>query len=1099
MNIKLQITILLILQNALAICQTWSTLGTGINTEVLCLYSDEDNNLLYAGGEFSLAGGIPANRIAVWNGSVWMAVGSINSNSGAVKAIAKWNGNIYAAGWGLRPTGSNDYSNLVKWDGNSWSHVDLQLSGNTEINALEVYNNELYIAHDNDPGITDTMPGFVKWDGSNIVEVGAGTPRGTGIALLAANGVLYASGKYVYQWNGSSWDTLNIAPYCPLDGANALAYYNGKLIAGGKNQPLSCGGVGGFSENTWWYDEIEGRWNNFSTYGCGSSGVSANGNAAVNALSVYHNELFAGGDLDYAYDGQGSGCPNLVLPSENVAKWTGYNFMGINPGLNYPVNCFAIYNDQLVMGGLFTTSNGAPANHITLHETPTVGRIEFYNSVQNNNFLEKPYLLAFSQSNMYQANTLKICADGTKSTLVKFVKPTIDPNNIRFRIKGDPDGLNPSVSGIFNAADYSISGDTAIVRFTHPKHMPDAGLFLRDTIQVYDFAGGYVLFENPVEFYRAPVILVHGLWSNGDFWQSFDAELQNNGYPSSLTYRASYEGSHASHFTENVKYIPEAIRTIILKARGDMFSCGAADIIAHSMGGILSRLYLQSDEYANNIHKLITVNTPHSGSQAANLLLNPVLGPLLSESATFIGNDCFSGAVEDLRIGFYPVDVGLNGFTLNKNMVPSHAFATHTTLIQSVINVPDWVVVMTRLGAIAATKLYPNPYVSVAGYIMDFPDFLFIQQNNDLVVSEPSQTGGCSKTTSLQPYWHSTWKNKDTAIYFPLLNTLKQAAYNTNYYSQSGFTPPPQTSLFKMQQQNAPVIAGTGEVMFTNISEGDTIFSNQDFTFDIASTGDIQRMMLVISGGTDHMVFADTTAPSASVTLNIENGIFEKARALLVGYDTTGIIDVDTLKLVVAEDPGNACLTLTTYPETLYLVPGQTGSISVNTQCTQGDRNISHSSNISYQLANPSIASNTSDNGFLGLTAGSTYVVVSYSGLNDTVKLVVSDTSYTSFVSAIPHLPSLKKDNIENFVTVYPNPFKDQIHFIVNPEIYITNAEIVLYDVLAREVKRVKNISANNFNIETGDLGDGIYFYCLITQKGNGKMLSGKIAKGVNF
>ena len=31
---------------------------------------------LYAGGDFTTAGGVPAKRIAKWNGSAWSALGS---------------------------------------------------------------------------------------------------------------------------------------------------------------------------------------------------------------------------------------------------------------------------------------------------------------------------------------------------------------------------------------------------------------------------------------------------------------------------------------------------------------------------------------------------------------------------------------------------------------------------------------------------------------------------------------------------------------------------------------------------------------------------------------------------------------------------------------------------------------------------------------------------------------------------------------------------------------------------------------------------------------------------------------------------------------
>ena len=49
------------------------------------------------------------------------------------------------------------------------------------------------------------------------------------------------------------------------------------------------------------------------------------------------------------------------------------------------------------------------------------------------------------------------------------------------------------------------------------------------------------------------------------------------------------------------------------------------DIVGHSMGGNLIRLYLQSDDYKFDIHKLITLNTPHSGTQLANEALFTII------------------------------------------------------------------------------------------------------------------------------------------------------------------------------------------------------------------------------------------------------------------------------------------------------------------------------------------------------------------------------------------------------------------------------------------------------------------------------------------
>jgi triacylglycerol esterase/lipase EstA (alpha/beta hydrolase family) len=53
------------------------------------------------------------------------------------------------------------------------------------------------------------------------------------------------------------------------------------------------------------------------------------------------------------------------------------------------------------------------------------------------------------------------------------------------------------------------------------------------------------------------------------------------------------------------------------------------DVVAHSMGGLVARYYLSDSGYSENpalsinpVHKLITIGTPHSGSDLATTLWN---------------------------------------------------------------------------------------------------------------------------------------------------------------------------------------------------------------------------------------------------------------------------------------------------------------------------------------------------------------------------------------------------------------------------------------------------------------------------------------------
>ena len=49
--------------------------GSGMNNTVYALAVDASGNL-YAGGNFTTAGGVTANYIAKWNGTSWSALGS---------------------------------------------------------------------------------------------------------------------------------------------------------------------------------------------------------------------------------------------------------------------------------------------------------------------------------------------------------------------------------------------------------------------------------------------------------------------------------------------------------------------------------------------------------------------------------------------------------------------------------------------------------------------------------------------------------------------------------------------------------------------------------------------------------------------------------------------------------------------------------------------------------------------------------------------------------------------------------------------------------------------------------------------------------------
>jgi hypothetical protein len=183
----------------------WSALGSGLNGRVSSLAADGSN--LYVGGEFAIAGGVTANSIAKWDGSAWSALGSGMGRSGVtpqVFALALSGTNLYAGGY-FDTAGGVTVNGTAKWDGSAWSALG---PGRYGAMALAVSGTNLYAA----------VSSYVsKWDGSAWSGLGSGM-SGSVRTLAVSGTALYAGGEftsaggvwanYVAKWDGSAWSAL---------------------------------------------------------------------------------------------------------------------------------------------------------------------------------------------------------------------------------------------------------------------------------------------------------------------------------------------------------------------------------------------------------------------------------------------------------------------------------------------------------------------------------------------------------------------------------------------------------------------------------------------------------------------------------------------------------------------------------------------------------------------------------------------------------------------------------------------------------------------------------------------------------------------------
>jgi probable HAF family extracellular repeat protein len=204
----------------------------------------------------------------------------------------------------------------------------------------------------------------------------------------------------------------------------------------------------------------------------------------------------------------------------------------------------------------------------------------------------------------------------------------------------------------------------------------------------------------PLKLKRPPVVLVHGLWSEPKtFEQSgFADALRNRGFS---VFLADYSFANAATFDPNSPsnlgqiQVKEAIIQALNNYRDlHLIAATQADVIAHSMGGLMTRALMQQPNYYDPInynegwiHRFITMGTPHQGTGLANLLWGhrddlyvfeiPDLGVIVTHLHNIM--DLFKrpidqGAIEALSIG----STALQDLQSNCNStkpVPWHAIA----------------------------------------------------------------------------------------------------------------------------------------------------------------------------------------------------------------------------------------------------------------------------------------------------------------------------------------------------------------------------------------------------------------------------------------
>ena len=334
------------------VSDTWGDLSTGLSGDGNALVTDMSNNL-YAGGIFTTAGDVSVNRVAMWNGTSWIALGnstfkgvnlSSNPTNSIVNTIILDNSrNLYVGGYFDQVGPSVEANNVAKWNGTVWDKLSPSDSGvNNRVYALAFDNsNNLYA------GGIFTLAGGVsanriaKWNGSAWSALGSGI--GTiGVYALAFDNSnnLYAGGIFTLAGgitvnNIAKWD-INTNTWSALStGSNNIIF---DLAVDESNNLYACGvftTIGDISAN------YIAKWN-----GSSWSALPLQVNNVVYSIKYKSGKLYACGSFTQA----GS------LPVSNFAIWDGNSWSSLNCNTNSIVYDSAIdNNNKIYITGVFTT------------------------------------------------------------------------------------------------------------------------------------------------------------------------------------------------------------------------------------------------------------------------------------------------------------------------------------------------------------------------------------------------------------------------------------------------------------------------------------------------------------------------------------------------------------------------------------------------------------------------------------------------------------------------------------------------------------------------------------------------------------------------
>ncbi len=703
-----------------------------------------------------------------------------------------------------------------------------------------------------------------------------------------------------------------------------------------------------------------------------------------------------------------------------------------------------------------------------LESTP---KVYFYNTYEHLN-----RLFSRTPDDNGQIEAAKICADAAiNATKIAFVGSPegIDVSEVQFRIKEDPDQTNAKIFGSFGTREEFISQDSVVVEYRHPRIVDSDDLYYEIYLEVFSSGDQTVLFEYPIHIYRAPITFVHGLWSDHNAFATmeFDFVATRGLWPGELTKRAQYGTTADREFSYNWPIVKNAIHGTLFDAISHDFSAGKSNVVCHSMGGVLTRFWIQNVDFNENICRLITLNTPHSGSQMANLIL--AYPEEIGEPLEAVGKNPFAGAIEDLAVDSDAIRQDLNG-AINGRSVPSHVIVTNASTTQA-----------TYWGYLIGLLL-EDTFISAETVVSE----IFDGAPSDLIVADLSQGGGflggiySSPTPDL---WHIESPVSDI-IHTNVFTLLSQDPNDIVFFAETPFNPPTLEYSFDPASNLKARIPQTvvDSVSIVAPANGTTVTPGSEISINVVGSGNISHLLLA-AGNRALEVHAESAASSnTSFNYVVPIEAASPIRIVVVGYDEVGFVDIDTLTLNIAIEAQIDSLKV--YPENAYMLAGEQVPLAVEGYFDDGTvRNLNYNEEVFYESLNKNAAVFIGDGIIEGISEDTTIALVSFQ--DDTVETSIFVLSSGALVSIPPGNDEKETSGLSSFTLFqnYPNPFNPVTSIRYRIEVG-SEISLKVFDILGRKITSLDQgfKTPGTYDLKWDGTDDferpvssGVYFYVL--------------------